>query len=176
MKKFRLLNEALIFCVILLMVGCTQKDVNINEVNDTNKIRVVTTMYASYDFVNQIVGDEVEVTMLLSPGEETHSYDPTPQDIIGIQNCDLFIYNGGENDSWVSGVLSTIEGEVPTIKMMECVDHLYEEVGHGCEDGHDHEVDAEYDEHVWGSPLNAIKIIQVISAKLQEVNPEYTKI
>ena len=97
MKKFRLLNEALIFCVILLMVGCTQKDVNINEVNDTNKIRVVTTMYASYDFVNQIVGDEVEVTMLLSPGEETHSYDPTPQDIIGIQHCDLFIYNGGEN-------------------------------------------------------------------------------
>lgn len=43
--------------------------------------------------------------MLLKPGEETHSYEPTPQDIIAIQNCDLFIYVGGENDAWVEDIL-----------------------------------------------------------------------
>ena len=43
--------------------------------------------------------------MLLKPGEETHSYEPTPQDIIAIQNSDLFIYVGGENDAWVEDIL-----------------------------------------------------------------------
>ena len=64
------------------------------------KISVVTTIFPPYDFVREIAGDEADIKMLLKPGEETHSYEPTPQDIIAIQNSDVFIYTGGENDVW----------------------------------------------------------------------------
>ena len=46
--------------------------------------------------------------MLLKPGAEMHSYEPTPQDIIQIRNADLFIYVGGESDAWVDSILSSM--------------------------------------------------------------------
>ena len=90
-----------ILCTIAFLVsglcGCTADDNGEeNHPKDQKKLRVVTTIFPQYDFVRQIAGDNVSLTMLLKPGEETHSYEPTPQDIIAIQNADLFIYVGGE--------------------------------------------------------------------------------
>ena len=79
-----------------------------NTETDDGKISVVTTIFPPYDFVREIAGDQVEVKMLLKPGEETHSYEPTPQDIIAIQESDVFIYTGGENDVWVEDILSSM--------------------------------------------------------------------
>ena len=70
---------------------------------------MVTTIFPQYDFVRQIAGGRADLKMLLKPGEESHSYEPTPQDIIAIQNCDLFIYVGGENDEWVEDILSSMD-------------------------------------------------------------------
>ena len=42
--------------------------------------------------------------MLLKPGAESHSYEPTPKDIVAIEECDVFIYVGGENDAWVEDI------------------------------------------------------------------------
>ena len=69
------------------------------------KPSVVATIFPQYDFARTIAGDKAELTMLLRPGMESHSYDPTPQDILKIQNCDIFIYGGGESDEWVDEVL-----------------------------------------------------------------------
>jgi len=81
-----------------MLAGC-QKDA-VDSVDDysAEKLNVVATVFPPYDFVREIAGNNVELTMLLSPGSESHSYDPTPQDIIMIQNCDIFIYVGGESD------------------------------------------------------------------------------
>lgn len=98
-----------------------------NEADD-GKISVVTTIFPQYDFVRQIAGDSVDLQMLLKPGEETHSYEPTPQDIIAIQNSDIFIYVGGENDAWVEDILDSMpEADMVTLKLMDCVDTLEEE-------------------------------------------------
>ena len=75
---------------------------------ESGKISVVTTIFPPYDFVREIAGDHVELKMLLKPGEESHSYEPTPQDIIAIQESDVFIYTGGENDVWVEDILSSM--------------------------------------------------------------------
>lgn len=56
----------------------------------------MTTIFPPYDFVREIAGDCVDLKMLLKPGEESHSYEPTPQDMIAIENSDVFIYVGGE--------------------------------------------------------------------------------
>ena len=118
--------------------------------------------------------------MLLKPGMESHSFEPSPADIIAIENCDLFIYNGGESDAWVDTILETIHAEkLKVIKMVDCVDMLEEEHVDGMEGAHSHEHEHScegepigYDEHIWTSPLNAIKVSEKIGSTLIEIDPQ----
>lgn len=85
-------------------------------------LKIICTNFASYDFVRQIVGDKAEVTMLLKPGAEAHSYEPSPKDIQAIGKSDLFVYTGGDSDEWVDGMLSSIDkSKLKTLKMMDTV-------------------------------------------------------
>lgn len=131
------------------------------------KTTVVTTAFAQYDFARQIVGDKAQVIMLLAPGEESHTYEPTPEDIMKINQCDVFVYGGGENDAWVDNILSTVDDSVKIVKMMDVTTLCYEDHDHDedSEHSHDHE-ENEYDEHVWTSPLNAVEIVKAISNAL----------
>ncbi|MDR2798232.1 MAG: zinc ABC transporter substrate-binding protein [Treponema sp.] len=110
---------------------------------EEGKLQVVTTIFPPYDFVREIAGDKVSLTMLLPPGAESHSFEPTPRDIITVQNCDVFIYGGGESDTWVDGILESMDtSRMSIISLMECVDVVEEEIVEGMqeeeEEGHDH--------------------------------------
>ncbi|MEE1164513.1 MAG: metal ABC transporter substrate-binding protein [Lachnospiraceae bacterium] len=119
------------------------------------RLQVVTTIFPQYDFARQIAGDCADVTMLLKPGEEVHSYEPTPQDIKLIQNSDLFIYTGGENDVWVENILASLseKGQGPrTVRLVDLVETYEEEHlegmmpekgAHDHESEHDHEHESE---------------------------------
>ena len=166
-------RTALLMCLLILMscllAGCTKAKPEDGTSPGEEKIKVVTTIFPQYDFVRQIAGDRADLKMLLKPGEESHSYEPTPQDIIAIQNCDLFIYVGGENDEWVEDILSSLDtGNMKTLRLVDCVDTVEEEhvdgmkENHGKEDGHT----GESDEHVWTSPQNAISIVDNITEML----------
>lgn len=116
---------------------------------ESGKISVVTTIFPPYDFVREIAGDHVELKMLLKPGEESHSYEPTPQDMIAIQKSDVFIYTGGENDVWVEDVLSSMpNSERLTLRLVDCVDTVEEEHVEGMKEspGHTH-ADHDDEEH-----------------------------
>lgn len=166
MKKLvSIFLSAVIICGLLLFSACGRtEDVRKSD----GKISVVTTIFPYYDFVRQLAGDKVDIRLLLSPGSDPHSYEPKPSDITVIENCDIFICNGGESDEWVDGVLSSIENkDVKVMKMMEYVplrheqsmDHDHEHDSHedmdDDDEGHDHEEGEEYDEHVWTSIRNA---------------------
>ena len=105
------------------------------------KLKVVTTIFPPYDFVRVIAGDAVDLTMLLPPGSESHSFEPTPKDIITIQECDVFIYAGGEGDAWVERILASMDtGSMTLLPMLDMVDAVEEEIVEGMEDdGDDHE-------------------------------------
>ncbi|WP_312105291.1 metal ABC transporter substrate-binding protein [Pygmaiobacter massiliensis] len=158
------------------------------------KLTIVTTNFPPYDFVRQIGGEAVEVTMLLKPGAESHSYEPTPKDIKAVQNADLFIYTGSENDVWVEDILSSLGGEKPdTLKLLDCVPTVEEELVEGMEAEHDHDEgesdthtksdahdeeehnEHEIDEHVWTSPKNAILITEKISQEMQQRDPNHAE-
>lgn len=171
---------------------------------ENKRLVLYATIFPQYDFVRQIAGEKWNFKMLLKPGEETHSYEPTPQDIIAIQNSDLFIYVGGENDAWVEDILESMpDNGRKTLKLVDCVDTVEEEHVEGMKEerGHDHdEDDAEHeeheveheedeadheehgqeethsvheiDEHVWTSPLNAVKIVEQIKEELCEIDSE----
>lgn len=169
-KKISLILTAiLLFCSL---AACGNKN---EEYVDDGKIQIVTTVFPAYDFAREIGGDRASVTLLIPPGSEIHSYEPTPQDIIKIQNCDLFIYNGGESDKWVEGVLESLSGERNTIAMLQCVTALEEEIKEGMysrESGEDGEGEPEYDEHVWTSPKNAAIISAAIADSLSEIQSD----
>ena len=177
-----------------LLAGCgTERAEGVSEeVQDDGRISVVTTIFPQYDFVRQIAVENVELKMLLKPGEETHSYEPTPQDIIAIQNSDIFIYVGGENDAWVEDILESMpEADMRTLKLMDCVDTVEEEHVEGMQEqpGHSHEEEEshedeteeehsvhEIDEHVWTSPVNASAIVDKIKELLVQADPENRQI
>lgn len=151
-------------------------DATETESENTEKLSIVTTIFPQYDFARQIVGDKADLHMLLKPGAEFHSYEPTPQDIKTIQESDLFIYTGGENDTWVESILESMEGNGPqTMKLVDLVDTYIEEIVEGMEDNHDHDHDHEHghtiDEHVWTSPVKAKEIVEKMTAKIMELDP-----
>ncbi len=139
-------------------------------------IQVVSTVFPGYDFARRIAGDRARVSMLLPPGSESHSYEPTPQDIIKIQSCDVFIYVGGEGDEWAKRVLSSMDtSQMRIVAMLECVDAVEEEHVEGMEsDEHADEEEHEhaYDEHVWTAPKNVKQIVARLAAVLAEADPD----
>ena len=123
---------------------------------------VIAVNFPAYDFARAVAGDRARIRMLLKPGSEAHIYEPTPRDLVDFGSCDLFVYGGGESDVWVDRLMSAVWGDDGiALAMMDQVE-LIEEDG---EDG-------EYDEHVWTSPRNAIKIVAAIRDSLCRIDPE----
>lgn len=183
MKRIKIVVASFIF-LLGVLTACNSNS-NITDPNsqnyetdhlhDAEKISIVTTIFPQYDFTRQIVGDRADVTMLLKPGAESHSYEPTPQDIKTIQFSDLFIYTGGENDFWIEEILTSMGNDAPeTLRLVDLVDTVAEEIVEGMEHEHDEHDDHEHahqiDEHVWTSPIKAIEIVEKISEKLIQLD------
>lgn len=171
-----------------LLTGCKW------EKPQHDKISIVTTAFPPYDFTRAVTGSSAELTMLLSTGAEAHSYEPTPLDIAKIQQCDVFVYIGGEGEVWVDKILDSIDtSDITVVCLFDYVDALEEEevegaspTGHSHEHHHDHDHDddehehhhddddeeEEFDEHIWTSPQNAIKCINGIETALSQKYPE----
>ena len=94
-------------------------------------VRIVTTVFPAYDFARQVAGERGTVTLLVPPGAETHSFEPTAKDILRIRDCDLFICAGGESEAWVEELLEGQDAEVNAMVMLESVEALEEEVKEG---------------------------------------------
>lgn len=172
MKRIIKIN-ILILVSILFLTACGTKSVKREDGN----LKIVTTIFPQYDFVREIAGDKVDIKMLIAPGSETHSYEPSPQDIIDIENSDLFIYVGGESDAWIDKILKDMDKDPnEVISMMDIVEVFEEELVEGMEDiedNHKHShSEEEYDEHVWTSPKNAMVISKFIGSKLGEIDLE----
>ena len=160
---------AIFLCLCLILCGCTAEP---EQTHDKSKLQIVCTSFPAYDFAREIAADRAELTLLIKPGSEVHSYEPTPKDMIRIQESDLFICNGGESEQWAKTLITP---ELNTIYMMDCVDTVEESADgiYNAEDG-----EPELDEHVWTSPLNAIKISEEICnalCKLDTANAEAYK-
>ncbi len=72
-------------------------------------LTVITTLFPQYDFVRIIAGDRVDARLILPPGIEPHTFEPTPKDIVAIGKADLFIYTGDVMEPWVGRILEGIQ-------------------------------------------------------------------
>ena len=173
MKKILALLLAL-WIPAAVLSGCVPQD----DSAASNKLNIVTNIFPAYDWVREILGaetDRAEITTLLDSGVDLHSYQPTVDDIVKISNCDLFLYVGGESDGWVDDALKNAPNK--DRKVIRLLDVLgdsakAEETVEGMqEEEHDHEEEAEYDEHIWLSLKNAQVLVAAISEALQETDP-----
>lgn len=133
MKNSKKLLSLLLCCLMVLAATAT------TGAFAERPLKIITTIFPPYDFVRQIAGDTpVELSMLLAPGAESHSFEPSPQDIINIQNSDIFIYAGGEGDAWLSRILDAIDTDNTTlVAMTDLVQTVDEEIVEGMEHAHD---------------------------------------
>lgn len=182
-------KKALFTTILLCMsvfTGCTQANADYSE---SDGLSIVTTCFPPYDFARAVKGDSDDITMLLCPGAEAHSYEPTPLDILRIQQCDVFIYIGGEGEVWADEILESMDTSDKYILKLSDYAELLEEADipgansahehhhHHHNDEHEHEEDeeeheCEFDEHIWTSPENAISMTNAVCEALCKVNPE----
>ena len=165
MKK-RIFSCLVALCMLAPLASC-----NVQE-QPGGKLRVVTTIFAPYDFARAVAGGLAEVAMLLPPAGESHSFEPTPRDIIKIRTCDVFVYVGGESDAWVERILSAMDTSgMRVVTLMGCVDTVDEVIVEGMQIDDDEE-EPDPDEHVWTSPKNAALITQKITAAMCAADPQ----
>ncbi len=154
----------LLICLCLggMLLSCREREF------PSEGLQVVTPYFPYYDMAHRLAGDRATVTLLLKPGSEPHAYEPSPKDILAIRSCDLFLYTGGRSDAWVETLLGSSEEKTASLALMDFVEKREEAHDHG-EDGH-HTVT--YDEHIWTSPANAIRLVEVIRDRLVALDPE----
>lgn len=160
MKK--IISIFLLFVVTFAFCSCGKVE------RSTGKISVVTTIFPYYDFARSVSKDTCDVDMLLKPGSDVHSFEPTPSDILKIRNADLFIYNGGESDEWVDSILESLgDTDKPVVmKMTDYVKPLTEMDA-------DHHAEDEEDEHIWTSLDNAKTLVSKISDEVSKLDQKH---
>lgn len=147
-----------------------------NNQQNSERPQIVASNFPAYDFARSVAGEQADVKLLLKPGTDAHSFVPTPQDIIDIQNSDLFIYVGGESDTWIEKILNSIDkNKTHLVKMLDIVVPVEEELIEGMESEEEEEEsdEPEYDEHVWTAPSNAILIANEILNELNFIDPAH---
>ena len=183
MKK-RILALLLAAAVALPLCACAPA----GEEAEDGRLQVVCSLFPYYDFVREIGGAYVSPRLLVAAGREAHSFEPTPMDVIRVSRADVFVYNGGEGEQWVDEILSSAGENIPAVlRMMDYADMLTEEplAGHDDHDhaDHDHEHDddhdsddIEYDEHIWTSPVQAMKLCRAICDALCAADPAHAAV
>lgn len=164
-----MLKKLLSFFLLTVILLSTVSGCGLEKSEDNGKMTVVTTIFAPYDFLKQIVGDKVNVVMLLPPGVESHSYEPTPSDIIEIENADLFFYVSEHTETWVTQITSSLKNKkVETVCIADGIGIEVHGHNHGENHSHDHSDECTTDEHIWTNLEYASEMVDFLGEKIAE--------
>ncbi|MDG5470589.1 zinc ABC transporter substrate-binding protein [Jeotgalibacillus sp. ET6] len=89
---------------------------------DESPVKVVATTSQIGDSVSEIGGDLVEVTSLMGPGVDPHSYQATQNDINALQEADIVFYNGLHLEGKMDEIFEQISGSKPVLALGEAVE------------------------------------------------------
>lgn len=144
-RKTEFLRKSVVFIVtismILGMTGCGKT----TEKEDNYRLKIVTSLFPYYDMARAVIGDVkgIDLKMIVTPGQDSHSFEPTPSDVIQMENADVLIYNGGSLETWIDTLLDSLNNKNQIkMKMMDYVDVLNEEIVEGMDtrfEEHDHD-------------------------------------
>ena len=170
MKKY----IAIVLIIIIALIGYVslkETDAPMGE-----RLSVVTSFYPLSFLASEIGGEYVAVYNITPAGAEPHEYEPTPKDMIRMEESDLILINGGGLEPWEHDVLehTAVEALIVGEPLMTLVGeaHDHEEEGRHEDEDH-HEDDEVLDPHVWLSPTNAIAMADIITTAFSKADPEH---
>jgi zinc transport system substrate-binding protein len=165
-----------VLMVMSLLCSAVMSGCSVKRAEPSRKLQVVTTLFPLYDFARTIGGDRAEVTMLLPPGMEPHSFEPKPNDAVRISKAGLFIFTNRYMEPWAATVLKGLDR--PQLKVVDAGQGAaYRKVLAGVEHDHDHgghhdEANADgMDPHIWLDFGNAARMVDAILAGFVAADP-----
>lgn len=163
---------------LLACVSCRSKN-QAENISENSKKMIVCTIFPQYDWCREILGSKAEnfnLVLLLDKGTDLHSFQPTFADIAKVSSSDLFVYIGGESDTWVSDALKEAKNKnLAALNLMETLgnDVKEEELVEGMQaESKEDDDETEYDEHIWLSLKNAKKLTSALCAEIQKLDPQ----
>ncbi len=181
-KKNRMSRFAALFLSFALLFSLAACSQGTEDETSDGKLRVVCTLFVPYDFVREIAGDRVNLTLLLPPGMESHSYDPTPSDMKAVGQADLLIRVGENMETWSSGLFDSSTGageylDIASEMGLRLAEHEHDEHEHEEHEHEEHEEqDGTVDAHIWTDPVYAEGMVEVIAGALMRLDPENAQI
>lgn len=173
MKAIYRILLALMLIAGLVTASCQQKPEGTRGIEE-KKLKAVASLFPLYDFARNIAQDKAEITLLLPPGVEPHSFEPKPGDIVRLSKADMLIYTNEYMEPWIDDILKGVENKellvIDSSKGISLMEEA-EEKGHGHGDEHER-----VDPHVWLDFSNAIIMVDNILdgfVKKDPVNTEF---
>ena len=168
---------AVVLAVCMVMVLLTSCRAREEKTAQNKKLQVVTSLFPLYDFARNIGQDRADVSLLLPPGLEAHSFEPRPGDMIRLNQASIFIFTNSAMEPWVHDVLKGVQNR--NLKVVESGRDIamtagHEEHAHGKkagqrkDDGHPH---GGSDPHIWLDFSRAAKMVDHILAGFIEKDP-----
>ena len=162
-----------LLCLGLLLTAACSKEEPI-PAPQPKRLKVVTTLFPLYDFARVIGGDFAEVSLLLPPGVEPHSFDPQPDDLLRINRADLFVYTHPAMEPWAVRVAGSIDAA--RVKIVDASaetrlrttarDHNSHD-----HDQHDHDHSGAVDPHLWLDFANAAVMVDNLARAMAAADP-----
>ena len=161
---------------ICLLSGCISRDEPASS-KETGKVNVVATTVPLGHFTKMVGGDRVFVSVMVPPGTNLHTFEPSPSQLVAVEDADLYVKNGAGLEIWMERIIQANEDMLVVdsssgVDLMETTDS----------DDHDHGFDLggrgvdekilTADPHIWLSPQNAMIIVENICQGLIEVDPD----
>ncbi len=160
-------------CVVLLAISFCGCSSNKSDLKPSSKIKVVASLFPQYDFAKQIAKDKADVSLLLPPGTESHTFDPSPQDILNISNSDVFLYTGKEMEPWADKIIGSVKNNNLIVCNVSEGIELKKNVAHSNHlHNHDGHYEHNFDPHIWLDPTLAIKMVDNITATFCQKDPQ----
>ena len=177
----KFLHKAFLFAAAAVIAAASLSGCAESRKSEDGRLRIVCTNFAEYDWTKNIIGstDRADITYLLGSGVDIHNYQPSTQDMLTISGCDVFIYSGGESETWVDDAIENVHNK--DLRVLRLFDALgqnlkEEETKEGMateEEEEDEEEDGiEYDEHIWLSLKNAEILCKSICDTICEADPQ----
>ncbi|MBR1762911.1 MAG: zinc ABC transporter substrate-binding protein [Eubacterium sp.] len=176
----RILSALLI--ITILICSTTLASCSVHKEKEQNRgeeITIITTIFPIYDWLRNITQNvnSAKVAILADSGADLHSFQPTAEDIINIQNCDLFVFVGGESDEWAEDTVENANNpDMIALNLLSALGGMakQEEIIEGMQEEKEkeekEEEKKEYDEHIWLSLKNSKFLVDVITKALCEAD------
>jgi zinc transport system substrate-binding protein len=173
-NKWILLKIRVFFILVAILI---LSGYQVPHLHSSTQIKIVTSVFPLREFAQAVAGERGEVSLLVPPGAEIHTWRPRPSDIVRLSSADLFLFIGFNMEPWLQDILEGVQN--PNLKTLEAgqgislieKDSARVEQEGGTEEEHEHDHEAA-DPHVWLDFQNDQVIIDKIAVALSEIDPD----